>query len=252
MKKLFSLLRVLPVAALLAFAMPMQAQGFLKKLSKGLDKVAKAGDKAVSTASNLNEAAGYTASGDSTTVDWAKVKTYTAKAYYETDDNGTAKLDASGNKVYRVFLVDQDGNKVSQEAVKAQIATVNKKVALIAAKVGGGAAVGALLGGGKDRVQSALAGAAAGLGLSVGDITKALALKKDLGRQKRVLEAYQRNFDKEGNPIKATVDAKDLKTLAINLGEATAESTSKIKAELEGEAYNNSTTVLDDLLNNLN
>lgn len=256
MKKSFSILKIVSVVALLFFSTSVNAQKFFKKLSDGLTKVEKAGDKLIKTGDKvLGTANSLTdddkkAESDSTTVDWNKVKFYTAKAVYEVDEEGKEVLDESGNKVYRVFLVDQDGQKVSSEAVKTQIATVNKKVGAIVAKVGTGALVGALTGG-KDKLKSTLIGAATGLGLSVGDITKAISLKKDLNRQKKVLEAYERNFDKEGKPTSAQINAKDLKALAVNLGEATAEATSKIKEELASEAYNNSTTVLDDLMENL-
>lgn len=259
MKKHLSVLKIVSVAALLFCSSSVNAQGFLKKLSKGLDKVEKttnkvldASDKVLGTTSNGLTDGNTTANpeSDSTTVDWSKVKFYSAKAVYEVDDEGNEILDESGNKKFRVFLVDQDGQKVSSEAVKEQIATVNKKVGIIVAKVGGGAVLGALTGG-KDKLKSTLIGAATGLGLSVGDITTAISLKADLKRQKKVLEAYERNFDKEGNPISAKIDSKDLKDLAINLGEATAETTSKIKAELESEEFNNSTSVLDGLMDNL-
>lgn len=253
MKKTFFNLKMVAVASLLFFSTSVNGQGFLDKLSKGLSAVESASNTLESASDKLNSltADDNNTESDSTVVDWKNVKTYTAKAIYEVDDEGKEILDEGGNKKYRVFLIDQNGQKVSPEAVKAQIATVNEYVGIIVAKVGSGALLGALSGG-KDKLKSTLIGAATGLGLSVGDITAALSLKKDLNRQKKVLEAYQRNFDAQGKPISANIKSADLKALAINLGEASAESTSKIKEELASEAFSNSTTVLDDLLDNLN
>lgn len=252
MKKTFLNLKMVAVASLLFFSTSVNGQGFLDKLSKGLSAVESASNTLESASDKLNSlTADNNTESDSTVVDWKNVKTYTAKAIYEVDDAGKEILDEGGNKKYRVFLIDQNGQKVSPEAVKAQIATVNEYVGIIVAKVGSGALLGALSGG-KDKLKSTLIGAATGLGLSVGDITAALSLKKDLNRQKKVLEAYQRNFDAQGKPISANIKSADLKALAINLGEASAESTSKIKEELASEAFSNSTTVLDDLLDNLN
>lgn len=95
MKKHLSVLKIVSVAALLFCSSSVNAQGFLKKLSKGLDKVEKttnkvldASDKVLGTTSNSLTDGNTTANpeSDSTTVDWSKVKFYSAKAVYEVDD----------------------------------------------------------------------------------------------------------------------------------------------------------------------
>lgn len=98
-----------------------------------------------------------------------------------------------------------------------------------------GAAIGGLSGGGK----GALVGVATGLGMSVSDIMLIVKLKKDINKQKKVLEAYQKSFDEEGKPLDASVDPAKIKDLSIDTKNAVSDTAEKLKGELLTEAPTN-------------
>ena len=64
-------------------------------------------------------------------------------------------------------------------------------------------------------------------------------LKKDINKQKKVLEAYQKSFDEEGKPLDASVDPAKIKDLSIDTKNAVSDTAEKLKGELLTEAPTN-------------
>ena len=154
---------------------------------------------------------------------------------YLKDEAGNDVLNADGTKAYRVYLVNQKGQKITSEAAAAQSKQINKAILTIAGKVGLGAAIGGLSGG----KEGVLVGVATGLGMSVSDIMLIVKLKKDINKQKKVLEAYQKSFDEEGKPLDASVDPAKIKDLSIDTKNAVSDTAEKLKGELLTEAPTN-------------
>lgn len=202
------------------------AQGFLKK--------AKA---AVSSATSSSSDATTTAAADTTSNKLNKddIPVYHCEMVYLKDEAGNDVLNADGTKAYRVYLVNQKGQKITSEAAAAQSKQINKAILTIAGKVGLGAAIGGLSGG----KEGVLVGVATGLGMSVSDIMLIVKLKKDINKQKKVLEAYQKSFDEEGKPLDASVDPAKIKDLLIDTKNAVSDTAEKLKGELLTEAPTN-------------
>lgn len=179
----------------------------------------------------------------SSTIKWADVPVYSAQKVVETDADGKAVLNADGTEVYHVFLVDQNGNKRSKEAVDAQVKQVNEAVLRITAKVGVPLLIGILSG----KKDVAIIGTLTGGLLSIGDIVSAYKLKMSLSKQKKLLKTYSASFDEEGKPIAATVNAKVLSDLGITEANTVSQATSDLMKDLAAEGYNkNSVAALDD------
>lgn len=200
------------------------AQGFLKK--------AKAAVSSVTSSSDATTTAADTTSNKLNKDD---IPVYHCEMVYLKDEAGNDVLNADGTKAYRVYLVNQKGQKITSEAAAAQSKQINKAILTIAGKVGLSAGIGALSGGGK----GALVGVATGLGMSVSDIMLIVKLKKDINKQKKVLEAYQKSFDEEGKPLDASVDPAKIKDLSIDTKNAVSDTAEKLKGELLTEAPTN-------------
>lgn len=202
------------------------AQGFLKK--------AKA---AVSSVTSSSSDATTTAAADTTSNKLNKddIPVYHCEMVYLKDEASNDVLNADGTKAYRVYLVNQKGQKITSEAAAAQSKQINKAILTIAGKVGLGAAIGGLSGG----KEGVLVGVATGLGMSVSDIMLIVKLKKDINKQKKVLEAYQKSFDEEGKPLDASVDPAKIKDLSIDTKNAVSDTAEKLKGELLTEAPTN-------------
>jgi len=180
--KTTTIVKVVTVASMLFVSNQSANAQFFKKLGKAiektaktvestanaLDEVSKAADATPSTASSLTDG-GTTASSDSVSIAWDKIPVFSAQKVYIKDANGNPVLQEDGTADYRVFLVDQFGNKRSAQSVKNQIDIINQRVLAILAKVGLGAGIGAL--------QNGLSGAAVGAGMgalaSLDDISMA-------------------------------------------------------------------------------
>lgn len=231
MKSLLS--KALLAVALMAFggAQAASAQGFLGKVGKAVSKAGKVVDATTSTAATVSEV------GDSVASKIKKedIPVYHCEMFYLTDENGNKVKNEDGTDAYRVYLVNQNGQKVTLEAAQAQSKQISKAVLSIAGKVGLSAGIGALSGGGK----GVLVGVATGLGMSVSDVVTIVSLKKDINKQKKVLEAYKKSFDEEGRPLDAKVDPAKIKDLAIDTKSAVTESADKLKSELLTEAPTN-------------
>lgn len=205
-------------------AVDASAQGFLKK--------AKA---AVSSATSSSETTTAEADTIANKLNKDDIPLYHCEMVYLKDEAGKDVLNEDGTKAYRVYLVNQKGQKITAEAAAAQSKQINKAILTIAGKVGLSAGIGALSGGGK----GALVGVATGLGMSVSDIMLIVQLKKDINKQKKVLEAYKKSFDEEGKPLNASVDPAKIKDLSIDTKNAVSDTAEKLKGELLTEAPTN-------------
>lgn len=220
MKKQMYLKSVLTLVLMFVTMGEVSAQGFLGKLLKSVDL-----------------------EGVVNTIKWEDVPTYTAQKFYETDDAGNQLTNADGTPVYRVFLVDQNGNKRSKEAVEAQSKQINNALLRITAKVGTSALIGYLTG----KSDAAAIGALTGGLLSVGDIITAYRLKASQKKQKKLLEQYQTAFTDEGTPVDAAVDLSKLSGLGLKDDNVLSLTSSDIKKELESDTYSQTTVkALDD------
>lgn len=201
------------------------AQGFLKKAKAAVSSVTSSSSDATTTAADTT----------SNKLNKDDIPVYHCEMVYLKDEAGNDVLNADGTKAYRVYLVNQKGQKITSEAAAAQSKQINKAILTIAGKVGLSAGIGALSGGGK----GALVGVATGLGMSVSDIMLIVKLKKDINKQKKVLEASQKSFDEEGKPLDASVDPAKIKDLSIDTKNAVSDTAEKLKGELLTEAPTN-------------
>lgn len=182
--------------------------------------------------------------GGESTIKWADVPVYSAVKVNETDAAGNKILNEDGTEAYRVFLVDQNGNKRSKDAVDAQITQVNNAVLRITAKVGAPLLIGILSG----KKDVTIIGTLTGGLLSIGDIVSAYKLKMSLNKQKKLIKEYSKAFNEEGKPIAASVDAKILSDLGITEASTVSQTTADLMKELDAEGYNkNSVAALDDI-----
>ena len=179
-----------------------------------------------------------------TTVQWSNVPVYSAQKVVETDADGKEVLNEDGTPSYRVFLIDQNGNKRSKEAVDAQIKQVNNAVLRITAKVGAPLLLGILTG----KKDVAIIGSLTGGLLSIGDIVSAYKLKMSLGKQKKLLKTYSQAFNDEGKPIAAKVDSKTLSDLGLTDANTISQTTADLLKDLGGSDYTtHSVAALDDV-----
>lgn len=226
--------KVLMVALAVAVYGSVNAQGFLKKAKAAADKAT----QTVAAATGASDSA-----EPEKKIAWDKIPVYTAKQFVVSDEAGNPVLNEDGTPQVRVFLVDQFGNKRSAEAVKAQNDKLKKSIGAIIAKVGGGAALGAvggLLGGGKGKgaAVGAAAGAAAGALASIDDIKQARAQHNSLKEQEKLIKAYSKTFTAEGTPVDAKADLSKVKDLNLDLSVKDTITASQLKDELDPTKFN--------------
>lgn len=179
-------------------------------------------------------------------IKWNDIPVYTAQKVLVTDEAGNPVLNEDGTQQYRVFLVDQFGNKRSKEAVKAQQAKLNKAIGNILLSTGVGAGVGAAAGRtiGKElgsktagTILGALAGAVVGITSSKSDIEMAKKQRESLKQQKALLEAYAKTFSDEGKPVDAKVDLSQVEGLDLKEDNTLTMAAADIKKELESSDF---------------
>ena len=234
--------KFLLVIALFAFANQVEAQSFLKKLNKAVDKGLSAVDKGLNAAeTGINAADAIVNAEPDTTAQaerkiyWDSIPVYSMVRVNEVDTVGNPVLNEDGTQKFRVFLKDQFGNIRSAEAVKAQQKKLNEAVLAITGKVGIGAIAGGVL---KGDLKGAAAGAAVGALTSAEDIEMAIRQKKSLQQQKKLLEVYKNKFNEEGYPKDAKVDLSKYKDFGLTEENTLSKSTEDIKTLCKGESFN--------------
>lgn len=230
------------MVSLLLFSVNISAQGFLGKLKKAAESVTSA---VAPESSDSSES-----STDTTTVDSKEflnnVPNYSVKKVIETDSLGYEIKNDDGTVRYKYLLIDKDGKVCEKNTAKKHLNKALKSGGMILAKVGGGAAVGAvgtLLGGGskKDALIGAGVGAAVGLLASSGDIKEVKNQVRLMKECKKVLAAYEKTFTDEGEPIDAAVDLTNVDGINFAECEEITKSAEDVKNEflaskVEGES----------------
>lgn len=248
MKK--QLFKSLALAAVLALATSnVQAQGFFKKLEKGLNKATKAIDNGTKELDKVttNLAGNANAEQDNTQAssDSAKISKedlidnaphYTVKKVYETAENGDTLRNDDGTIRAHYLVFDKDDKVCDANTAQKMINSRLKAYGAIIAKVGGGAALGVAAGllskDKKAALTGGLTGALAGLALSSGDMKKIKELNKSLKAYKATLAAYQKTFTEEGLPIDATVDLSNVDGIDFTKADELTKEAAEVKAEL--------------------
>lgn len=223
---------------LLWISTQVSAQGFLKKIQNVTEKVSQ-----ITSTSTTTEQQSTAKADTAQSIKWDSIPKYSVVKYIETDPTTGEQLkNEDGTIKYRMFLIDQFGNKRSAESVAAQQAKVKQAVTSIVTKVVGGGAVGAfsglLQGGGKSAAVGGAVGAGAGIIASVDDIKQAKTWKQVLKQQEKLLEAYQKNYNEEGEPKDASVDPSKIKDLDFNEENTMSGTTEDIKKEVESASFN--------------
>ncbi len=211
------------------------AQFSLKKLAKS----------AVSAATSSGESteASTTTENKINKEDFHK---FEARKVYVVDENGARVKSEVGTDVCEVKIFDTTtGEIVDETKLAAQTKAINKAILAIAAKAAVGAGIGALSGGG----SGALAGLAAGIGLSIDDIKTIISVKKDINKQNKLMEAYNKCYNEEGQQTVAELSKDDKKALG-DLDKNTCEMTSaKLnEAKEAAKTANTSNSSIDNLL----
>lgn len=238
-----TIIKLLLAVCLLSYSNQVEAQGFLKKLSKAVDKGLDAVDKGLDATSEGLDAADKVLNTTNSTqtdstkkINWDAIPVYSFQKIYEKDGNGQPVLNEDGTQVFRVLIKDQNGNLRSAEAVKAQQKKIWNAIIAITGKVGIGALAGGAL---KGDLKGAAVGAAVGAVASADDIKMALAQKKSLSEQKKLIEEYEDKFNEEGLPKDAKVDISKIdKDFGLTEENSLSKSTEEIKGLMAGEDYN--------------
>ncbi|GEM_PF-523780 len=245
----------LVMAAVLALAAPnVQAQGFFKKLSKGIDKATRAIDKGTKELDKITTNLVGDTNATQATSDSSKINKeyliddaphYTVKKVYETTENGDTLRNDDGTVRSHYLVFDKNDKVCDVNTAQKMINSRLKAYGNILAKVGGGAALGVAVGllskDKKAALTGGLTGALAGLALSSGDMKKIKDLNKSLKAYKTTLTAYQKTFTEEGLPIDATVDLSDVDGIDFTKSDELTKEAAEVKAELaaskvEGES----------------
>ena len=153
---------------------------------------------------------------------------------YLVDDAGNNLLNEDGTQQYNVYLIDQNGNRRSKEAVQAQNRTILLRCTAMLAKLTATTAVGAKKGG----VGGGLLGASTGLLGSAGDIKMIKKQIESLKEQKKLIEFYSQNFTDEGAPKDANIDITKETGIEFNDSNSVSQTTAQIKEELASESFN--------------
>lgn len=236
MKRVF-LIGLTAIFMLFMASTEVAAQGLLGKIFGGTGDNSKADDSLSNDTTALE------------TPKWDNIPNYTLIMIKLKDKDGKPLLNKDGSqKVKVLFRSDKDSTDYrSSEVVHQQCRELDKIVTRIIAKVGGGAALGAIGGAllgkknkGKSAIIGGVAGAGAGLALSVGDLKKAKAVKKQTKKLQELLEVYQKNFTNEGDPINASADLSNIDGIDFSKNQ-TAMVSEDVDVICRSEAYNDPT-----------
>lgn len=254
--KRFTLKCLVIAASLLAFgATEAQAQGWLKKLGKGIENVAKTGEDVLEKGTDVLNTLSAT---DSTATDTTaagkqlskeqlleNVPHYTVKKVIELGENGDTLRNDDGTIIYKYRVFDKDDKACDPDVAQKMVKSRLKAYGTILAKVGGGAALGALGGlmgkNKKDAIAGAAVGGLAGLAMSGPELKKIKQLNKSLKEYNKTLAAYKKTFNEEGLPIDASIDLSDVDGVDFTKSEELTKDAAEVKAELaasklEGES----------------
>lgn len=234
---------VAAIMLLMVASTDVSAQGFLKKVTKSVNKVTE----------TLN---GQDASADTAKVEKSKTDSllvtpmkFEVKKITVYDEAGDS-LNADGTVRYSYRVVDANNKVYDPAVVEQMVDSRTKAYTKILAKVGGGAVVGAstgmLFGKKKDAWKGAAGGAIAGLALSATDIVEIRKINKDLKQLKAVLEAYKQTFTAEGLPKDVAADLTNVNGIDFTQCAVISKPMAEVQAEMEA-SQNMEIPSLDDL-----
>lgn len=170
---------------------------------------------------------------DKEAIDWENIPIYSIQKVAVTDSLGNSLLNEDGTDQYRYLLVDQNGNRRSAKAVKQQQKALLKAAGGIVKKVG----FGALLGGLTNGVQGAITGAASGALNSTDEMKVVKRQHSSLKKQKKLLEAYSKNFTDEGKALDAKVNLQKIKDLNLSKAETITLSETEVSSITSDPSY---------------
>ena len=234
------------LALLLCCSADASAQGFLKKVSKGISKVTSTVEKTADTVSEITGTSTATdntddANDDVKSINWEAIPHYTLQKVYLVDDAGNNLLNEDGTQQYNVYLIDQNGIIRNKGAVERQNRTILLRCTKMLAKLTATTAAGAKGGG----VGGALLGAGVGLLASAGDIKMIKKQKESLKEQEKLIEFYSQNFTDEGAPKDANIDIKKETGIDFNESNTVSQTTAQIKDMLASDDYNTPSNAWD-------
>ncbi len=244
MKKIVKLLAA--VMLLLVVSTDASAQSFFKKMSKAVDKVGKTlGTESANAPADTAKVA--LSKNDSILLSPMKFEVKRVTVYNETGDS----LNADGTVRYAYRVVDENNKVYDPGVVEQMVDNRTKAYAKILAKVGGGAALGAiggLLAGGKkkDVLIGVGVGTTAGLLSSVENMKTIRSINKDIKQLKAVLEAYKQTFTDEGLPKDVAADLADVNGIDFTQCATISKPMAEVQAEMEA-SKNMEIPSLDDL-----
>lgn len=246
MKNVFKVL-VIVTFMVMGSVTEASAQGFFKKLKKAVGTVTNVVTNPIGTATKalVGESASQDESSESEDEDEKPSQvdqfindpmSFSVAKVTAKDEDGNVLKNDDGTEQYRYLLLDQNGNVCNAETARKMVNSRLKSIGTVVAKVGGGAALGALTGGllsdkklkAKNIIGGGLTGALAGLAASVDDIAKIKQINTALKNFKETIAVYQKNVTEEGTPIDASVDLAKLFPDA----ESVEKSSSEIDAEM--------------------
>lgn len=206
----------------------ISAQKFLDKVKKAAGEVIKVETKTTSTTSTDQE------EGPSAKEFLENVPSYQVTPIVTKDDNGNIIMNEDGTPRISYYLVDKDGNVCDVNTAKKHLKAAWKSGGIILAKVGVGAATGALAskGTGGNALIGAGVGAAVGLLTSADDIKKVKEQMKLMKECNAVLEVYQQTFTEEGLPKDASADLTNVEGIDFTKTEQITKSAAEIRDEL--------------------
>lgn len=231
MKKIVKMLAA--VMLLLVVSTDAFAQSFLKKISKAVDKVNQTlGTESSETPADTAQVA--LSKNDSILLTPMKFEVKRVTVYNEAGDS----LNADGTVRYAYRVVDENNKVYDPGVVQQMVDNRTKAYTKILAKVGGGAALGAvggLLAGGKkkDVLIGVGVGTAVGLLSSIGNMKTIRSINKDIKQLKTILEAYKQTFTDEGLPKDVAVDLSNVDGIDFTQCATITKPMAEVQAEME-------------------
>lgn len=211
---------------------------------KFLNKVKKATESVISTDS---ESTSVTEEGDGPSVKEfiESVPSYSVKKVIEVDDDGNVLKNEDGTEKFSYQLIDKNGNVCDVNAANKHLKAAWASAGIVLAKVGGGAAVGALSS--QDKKKGALIGAGVGALTSANDIKNVKEQVKLMKECKVVLDAYQKTFTDEGLPKDASIDLTNVDGIDFTKSEQITKSAADVKAEKENSKAEGESLKVEDV-----
>ena len=214
-------------------SMGVYSQGFLKKVQKGITKTTTTEQCSASEKSSKENSKELP---DSVKEAVTNIHSFTVNKVIEKDKSGKILVNKDGTTIYHYLIIDKDGKVCDANTAKKIVASRNRSILNILAKVGvgtaAGAGVGFVSGGTSGAIAGGAAGAAVGLALSAPDIKNLKEQNKKLEEYKNLLNSYKTTFTEEGIPLDAKADLSNVNGIDFSKSKALTKSAAEVKSEL--------------------